>query len=424
MIKDFFLDLFDGNLTAFASATLVILGNQDPGFLKFEKEQMECKEELKEVVRQISVMRRDGAFGKVVCEWRTEDVTAQAATHYVAGSGTLEFEHGQMAATIPLTILPAGRYELSSTVRLVLSNITGGKFNPASPGGKDSCMTEVVIEADPAIRERITRIHSALAVNWAKAHSSQSNWRAWKEQIKDAIKLRDDEDDEEPRTGVLSYVSLASTAVLVVPWKLVFSIIPPTGFCDGWCCFVGALMGIGALTAVVGDVAALLGCVMEIGSAITAITLVALGTSLPDTFASRQAAVQDATADASVGNVTGSNSVNVFLGLGLPWSLGAMYWTIGGADSMWLSRYQDKDFAQPWLQGALVVEAGDLAFSVSVFSCCATACVILLAIRRQAFGGELGGPATMAYVSSFFLVGLWALYVGLSCWYILVATRQ
>ena len=34
-------------------------------------------------------------------------------------------------------------------------------------------------------------------------------------------------------------------------------------------------------------------CVMEIGSAITAITLVALGTSLPDTFASRQAAVQE-----------------------------------------------------------------------------------------------------------------------------------
>ena len=57
--------------------------------------------------------------------------------------------------------------------------------------------------------------------------------------------------------------------------------IPPPGFCDGWLCFCGSLMGIGALTAVVGDLAALLGCVLEIGSAITAITLVALGTSLP-----------------------------------------------------------------------------------------------------------------------------------------------
>ena len=32
-----------------------------------------------------------------------------------------------------------------------------------------------------------------------------------------------------------------------------------------------------------------------------------------------QAARDDPTADNSVGNVTGSNSVNVFMGLGLPW---------------------------------------------------------------------------------------------------------
>ena len=37
----------------------------------------------------------------------------------------------------------------------------------------------------------------------------------------------------------------------------------------------------------------------------TGITIVALGTSMPDTFASRSAAVQDDTADASIGNITG-----------------------------------------------------------------------------------------------------------------------
>lgn len=31
------------------------------------------------------------------------------------------------------------------------------------------------------------------------------------------------------------------------------------------------------------------------------------------------------TADNSVGNVTGSNSVNVFLGLGLPWTMASIY---------------------------------------------------------------------------------------------------
>ena len=46
----------------------------------------------------------------------------------------------------------------------------------------------------------------------------------------------------------------------------------------------------------------------------------------PDTFASKVAAIQDDYADASVGNVTGSNAVNVFLGIGIAWSIAAIYW--------------------------------------------------------------------------------------------------
>ena len=41
----------------------------------------------------------------------------------------------------------------------------------------------------------------------------------------------------------------------------------------------------------------LFGCSLGLSGATTAITFVALGTSLPDTFASKAAAVQDATAD-------------------------------------------------------------------------------------------------------------------------------
>ena len=47
---------------------------------------------------------------------------------------------------------------------------------------------------------------------------------------------------------------------------------------------------------------------------------------MPDTFASRQAALQETFADSSVGNVNGSNAVNVFLGLGLPWLMATIYW--------------------------------------------------------------------------------------------------
>ena len=70
-----------------------------------------------------------------------------------------------------------------------------------------------------------------------------------------------------------------------------------------------------------------------------AITFVALGTSLPDTFASKMAAVQERTADAAITNVTGSNSVNVFLGLGLPWLIAAVYWH-NGATEEWAMTVQ------------------------------------------------------------------------------------
>ena len=80
-----------------------------------------------------------------------------------------------------------------------------------------------------------------------------------------------------------------------------------------WPCFAGSLVIIACQTALIGDCANLLGCALGLKSSVVAITLVALGTSLPDTFASQTAAKHDATADAAVGNVTGSNAVNVLV---------------------------------------------------------------------------------------------------------------
>lgn len=44
------------------------------------------------------------------------------------------------------------------------------------------------------------------------------------------------------------------------------------------------------------------------------------------------AAIQDKYADASVGNVTGSNAVNVFLGIGVAWTIAAVYHAMHGND--------------------------------------------------------------------------------------------
>jgi Ca2+/Na+ antiporter len=109
--------------------------------------------------------------------------------------------------------------------------------------------------------------------------------------------------------------------------QVMFAFVPPTSICGGWLSFICALSMIGFLTAIIGDLAAIFGCLVGLSDTVTAITFVAVGTSVPDLFASKTAASQEKTADNSIGNVTGSNSVNVFLGMGLPWLLAAIYWT-------------------------------------------------------------------------------------------------
>lgn len=110
-----------------------------------------------------------------------------------------------------------------------------------------------------------------------------------------------------------------------IGWKLLFSICPPPHMLGGWACFIISLAFIGGVTAVVGQIADLMGCVIGLKPGVTAITFVAIGTSLPDTFASKTAAQESKHADSAVGNITGSNSVNVFLGLGLPWVYATHY---------------------------------------------------------------------------------------------------
>ncbi|KAK2155674.1 hypothetical protein NP493_2049g00007 [Ridgeia piscesae] len=78
-------------------------------------------------------------------------------------------------------------------------------------------------------------------------------------------------------------------------------------------------------------------CVIGLKASFTGITITALGTSLPDTFTSRSMTLHDEYADAAIGNVTGSNSVSVFLGLGLPWVIKAMYKVVKKFTSLLLS---------------------------------------------------------------------------------------
>ena len=176
---------------------------------------------------------------------------------------------------------------------------------------------------------------------------------------------------------------------------MLFALVPPPRLLGGWACFVVALALIGMVTAVVGEIAALFGCVIGLKQSVTAISFVALGTSLPDTFASKTAAESSEHADAAIGNVTGSNSVNVFLGLGLPWLIGSIYYLAKGED--------------------FVVPAEGLSFSVILFLITSTLCLITLVIRRFVVGGELGGKnPIIRWVTFVWFVCLWLIYLIMS----------
>ncbi|KAE9552992.1 hypothetical protein FO519_003796 [Halicephalobus sp. NKZ332] len=224
----------------------------------------------------------------------------------------------------------------------------------------------------------------------------------WREQFIEALTVGagdDDDDDEEGSTGEEKEPSEPGVAdyfmhFLSVPWKLAFASIPPTDYWGGWACFVVSICMIGLLTAVVGDLASQFGCWVGLKDAVTAISFVALGTSVPDTFASKVAATNDKYADSSIGNVTGSNAVNVFLGIGIAWSLAAIY---------------------HWFNGNyFYVDPGTLAFSVTVFCTEAFFCISFIVLRRKLAGGELGGPVFLKWATAFFFFCLWAFYIGIS----------
>jgi solute carrier family 8 (sodium/calcium exchanger) len=202
------------------------------------------------------------------------------------------------------------------------------------------------------------------------------------------------------------------------PWKVLFAFVPPPHIWGGWLCFFVSLFVIGVLTAIVGDAAAIFGCLVGLKDSVTAITFVALGTSLPDTFASAIAAKKEKTADNAIGNVTGSNSVNVFLGLGLPWVIAAIYWQ--AQVNFDLHFFFIKLFRLLFciIKGLpFTVKAGSLTFSVAVYTGVSFIALFIIFLRRylKFFGrGELGGPTIPKYATGALLIFLWLFYIILS----------
>ncbi|GAB1600819.1 sodium/calcium exchanger 3-like isoform X6 [Argonauta hians] len=358
---------------------VTIINDDEPGVLDFSKPSVLVTESSRKV--KVPVKRTNGADGTVSIKWKTKDMTAHAGVDYFGGEGELNFENGEILKNIEIFIYDTKIAERDECFQIDLLECGGG-----ATLGKIT-KTIVTIVKDEEFNGLVSRIVNLTKVN---LDALQLDTVSWGTQFEKALNVNGG--DLETATAGDYILHFASFA-----WKALFACVPPPSIWGGWPTFIVSLALIGLMTAIIGDLAGIFGCLINLDASITAITFVALGTSMPDTFASRTAALMEKYADASVGNINGSNSVNVFLGLGLPWLIAAIYWAAKGEQ--------------------FVVDAGSLGFSVIIYTTFAIIAIIILVLRRtlKPFGkAELGGPNTPKIISGIFFVFLWVMYVLLS----------
>jgi len=403
-------------------ATIMILDDDHGGVFQFEEHEAEINESIGTF--ELKVQRITGTRGKVAIPYTTEEGTAKAGKDYEHVEGELFFCNEEYEKYIEIPIMEEDSYEKNVVMYVVIGeprHIAG-----ATPGEginydeldakKPEELTEeekIALLGRPRLGD-VTKIQ--IRIKESKEFKSSVDRMmqrgnaslmvgaaSWKDQFVDAFTVQagDDEEGEEGEEGEGEAEEKMPTCgdyimhFLTLFWKIIFAFIPPAGIGSGYPCFFMSLVFIGACTAVIGDVAGHLGCFINLKDSVNAIAFVALGTSVPDTFASKVAAIEDETADASVGNVTGSNAVNVFLGIGIAWTMAAVYW-----------ESQGKTFDVP---------VGSLGFSVTIFCIEALLAICILMLRRNpAVGGELGGPKSVKTVTAGIFVCFWVFYVFIS----------
>lgn len=398
------------------TATVTIFDDDHAGIFTFEEPVTHVSESIG--IMEVKVLRTSGARGNVIVPYKTIEGTARGGGEdFEDTCGELEFQNDEIVKIITIRIFDREEYEKECSFSLVLEEPkwmrrgTKGGFTLSDEYDDKQPLTSKE-EEERRIAEMgrpILGEHTRLEVIIEESYEFKSTvdklikktnlalvvgTNSWREQFIEAITVSAGEDDDDDDCGEEKLPSCFDYVMhfLTVFWKVLFAFVPPTEYWNGWACFIVSILMIGLLTAFIGDLASHFGCTIGLKDSVTAVVFVALGTSVPDTFASKVAATQDQYADASIGNVTGSNAVNVFLGIGVAWSIAAIYHAANGEQFR--------------------VSPGTLAFSVTLFTIFAFINVgVLLYRRRPEIGGELGGPRTAKLLTSCLFVLLWLLYI-------------
>uniref|UniRef100_A0A671T4D5 Sodium/calcium exchanger 1-like n=1 Tax=Sinocyclocheilus anshuiensis TaxID=1608454 RepID=A0A671T4D5_9TELE len=419
-----------------STAIVTIFDDDHAGIFTFEERVVHVSESIG--MMEVKVARTSGARGVVVIPYKTIEGTAKGGGEdFEDTHGVLEFQNDEISNTIQINIIDDEEYEKNKNFFLEIGEpqlvemserkggfVKTGRDVYRKVQGRDKPIPSTIISiTEDGEEETLTKKekderriaemgrptmgeHVKLEVIIEESYEFKSTvdklikktnlallvgTNSWRDQFVEAITVSSDDDDEcgeEKMPSCFDYVM----HFLTVFWKVLFAFVPPTDYWNGWACFIVSILMIGVLTAFIGDLASHFGCTIGLKDSVTAVVFVALGTSVPDTFASKVAAIQDQYADASIGNVTGSNAVNVFLGIGVAWSIAAIF-----------HQSQGQYFR---------VDPGTLAFSVTLFTIFAFICIAVLMYRRRPeIGGELGGPQTPKILTTTLFFSLWLMYI-------------
>lgn len=343
----------------------------------------------------------------VTCTYHTEALSATPNFDYKEVEGKIEFPPGftELPEAIRLPILPKSKNRATCKFLLILEEAEGGaEFNPNDDGGSDSAILTVTIASN---NPRSTLQAVDRCINFTGIRNACNDWV---DQIVSTCYCNGSLEEQREASFTDWFFH-----ILNFPWKILFfTTVPPTSYAGGWISFFISLLWIAVMSAILSDLAEMFGCVCGVPDIMTAITFVALGTSMPDLFASLSAAQADPVADASVVNVTGSNAVNVFLGLGVPWTAGSLYWAIQGRTRDWEERYP-KQASE--IDGVVfVVDSTNLGFSVLAFILASCGALVLLYMRRVAIGGELGGPFVTKIATAMCFFSFWFGFIAAVSW--------
>ncbi|KAL3648045.1 hypothetical protein CASFOL_009013 [Castilleja foliolosa] len=237
-----------------------------------------------------------------------------------------------------------------------------------------------ITEPSDEYHEEIPKIDNLLAI--------------WKQQFFDACVLESPQSKKSNNKCLRT--AKAFWELLLAPWRVLFAFIPPCHIAHGWVSFILSLIFISGIAYIVTKLTDLISCVTGINSYIIAFTALAAGTSWPDLVASKIAAERQITADSAIANITCSNSVNIYVGIGVPWLIDTLYNFIAYKEPL------------------RIENASGLSFSLLVFFATSVCCIGVLVFRRLTLGAELGGPRFWAWTTCVYFILLWLVFVVLS----------